>query len=415
MSSRTILVSLIVLSGLVGMGRNVFAEFEATVSNETNREIYVPFEHLSALLEHQPERVLLTRAEYDSLLDKARKEPEAHAPRSVVLAAAEYMITVEQARAAIVGTITVEVLNDGLHTVDLDLNGVGLRAATLDGHGAPIGRAEDGDLELFVQGVGSHELVLDMVTRVETTAALQSLQFQVPTPPATRMALVVPGNVEIRQGAHVVKRTFDEDTQTTRFELLPEPAGVVLVADEAAQVTRVEPSAVPGTVSLVMTLNNRLLQSRRVVIARSVIVDEITEAYERLHATFSMDVLHRPVDRFRFALPEGFEPSDVKSPLLSHWAIETAGRSRVLDVRLREPATGMVRISFSGVSTQDESRLADWTLPQIIPLDVAGKASVVGILLEDGLKIVTLTSENLIPIDTTVLRGALPATLFGRR
>ena len=158
--------------------------------------------------------MLLSRAEYDSLLDKALKEPEEHAPRSVILAAAEYVITIEQSRAAIVGRITVEVLNDGLHTVGLDVSGVGLRAATLDGHGAPIGRAKDGDLELFVQGVGSHELVLDMVTRVEATAALQSLQFRIPTPPATRMGLVVPGNVEIRKGAHVVKRTFEKDTQT---------------------------------------------------------------------------------------------------------------------------------------------------------------------------------------------------------
>ncbi len=95
MNSRTILISLLVVSGPVGIGRNTLAEFEATVSNETNREIYVPFEHLSALLENQPERVLLSRAEYESLLDKARKEPEAHAPRSVILAAAEYAITIE--------------------------------------------------------------------------------------------------------------------------------------------------------------------------------------------------------------------------------------------------------------------------------------------------------------------------------
>ncbi len=414
MNSRTILILLSVLTGLIGTGRYALAEFEPTVSGEMNREIYIPFEDLSGLLEDQPERVLLSRAEYESLLDKARKQPEAHAPRSVMLAAAEYVIAIEQARAVLVGTISVEVLNDGMHTVDLGLNGVGLRAATLDGQGAPIGRGKDDALELFVEGVGSHELVLDMVTRVETTAAFQSLQFQVPTPPATRMSVVVPGNVELRKGATVINRSFDEDAQTTRFELLPQRAGVALVADEAAQVTRAEPAAVPGTVSLVMTLNSRLLQSRRVVVARAVIVDEITEAYERLHATFSMNVLHRPVDRFRFALPVGFEPTNVNSPLLSHWGVDTAGPEHVLDVCLREPATGMVRISFSGVSKEDVSRLANWTLPQVRPLDVACTASVVGVLLEDGLEITTLKPENLIPIDTTVLRGALPATLLER-
>ena len=58
------------------------------------------------------------------------------------------------------------------------------------------------------------------------------------------------------------------------------------------------------------------------MVARSVQVDEITQAYERLHATFSMAVLHRPALRFRFALPDGFELTDVKTPLLAHWAVD---------------------------------------------------------------------------------------------
>ncbi len=414
MSSRAILSPLAVLSVLAGIGLPAQADAGSVASDEPAREIYVPFEDLAGLLEGQPERVLLSRSEYETLARKAHREPKVDAPRAVMLVSADYAITVGQERAELVGTIAVEVLNDGLHAVDLDLNGVGLRAAVLDGKGAAIGHDEREGYRLFIQGVGHHELLLNMVARVETTAALQSLWFQVPTPPATRMRLAVPGNVEIKKGAYVVSRTFDEDAQMTRFELLPEPAAVSVVADEVGQVTRIQPAPETGTVSLTMTLNNRLLQSRRVVVARSVIVDEITQAYERLHATFSMAVLHRPVDRFRFALPDGFELTDVHSPLLSHWVVEPDGSTPVLQVQLREPTTETVLITLSGASTGADAGLGDWTLPRIEPLDVAGQVAVVGLLLEDRLEIARLTSEKLIPIDTTVLRDAFPATVFDR-
>ena len=97
-------------------------------------------------------------------------------------------------------------------------------------------------LKLFVAGKGRHELTLEMVTPIETSAALQTLNFQLPTPAATRMRLNVPGDVEVRSGVAVASRTYDTADDVTRFELLPRP----------------------GPVSPVMTLNNRLLQTRRV-------------------------------------------------------------------------------------------------------------------------------------------------------
>ena len=61
-----------------------------------------------------------------------------------------------------------------------------------------------------------------------------------------------------------------------------------------------------------MTLNSRLQRRKqRAVVARSVLVDEVTQAYERLHATVSLGVLHQAVERFRFAVPEGFEITEV--------------------------------------------------------------------------------------------------------
>ncbi len=352
------------------------------------REIYVPFEQLDVLLEDQPQRVLLSRKEYEQLLEKAKVAPDTRAPQADVLISADYEADIEPDRARITGTLLVEVLEEGLQAVELDLSGVGLRRAAIDGQSAALGRADDGPLTLFIEGKGRHELVLEMVAPVQTTAATQVLNVRLPRPPTATLELTVPGDVEVKSGADVAGRVFDEAAGVTRFELLPRK----------------------GDMTLVMTLNSRLLRTQRAVVARSVVVDEVTEAYERLHATVSMEVLHRAVEGFRFVVPEGFEVTDVGSPMLARWAVEEEGPRRVLDVRLREQTTDTVVLSLSAVRTAPPPEA--WTLAKLQPLDVLGQVAVVGLLLDERLRAESVAPAGLIPIDTTVLNEALPKTVF---
>jgi hypothetical protein len=352
------------------------------------REIYVPFDELDVLLEDQPRRVLLARDEYHQLLDKAKVAPDARAPQPVVLVAADYEASAEPERARLSGTLVIEVLEEGLQAAELDLSGVGLRRATLDGQNAAIGRRDNGPLTLFVEGTGRHELELDMVAPLQTTAATQVLQLRLPHPATATLKLTVPGDVEIKSGADVVLRVFDEAAGTTRFELLP----------------------ARGETTLVMTLNSRLLRTERAVVARSVVVDEVTEAYERLHATVSMEIMQRAVDGFRLGVPDGFEITDVSTPMLARWAVEGEGPQRILDVRLREQTTDRVVLGLSAVRTAPPSEA--WTLPRLEPLDVLGQVAVVGLLVDERLKAESIAPAGVIPIDTSVLGAALPKTVF---
>ena len=353
------------------------------------REIFVPETDLDALLEGQLERMLLSRGEYEELLKKARKAPEKHAPRKALVVAADYSATVEQGRTRLVGKLTVEVLEDGLWTVPLRLSGVGVRHASLDGRAAPLGRSGKDQLSLFLEGVGHHELVLEMVAPMATTAARQRLTIHLPEAPSSRLRLTVPGDVEIKSGADVAERVVDERAGVTRFEL---------------------PMAA-GALDLNLSLNSRLLRRDRVVVARSVLVDEITEAYERLHATVSLDVLHRAVEMFEFELPAEFEITDVATPQLARWAVSSRddGR-RILEVHLREPATDSVLLTLSALRSGTD--LSNWRLPRFIPHDVMAESAVVGLLVDQRLTAETVASQGLIPIDTAVLRRAIPETVF---
>ena len=369
------------------------------MAQETNppekvREIFVPFKDLNVLLENQPRRVLLLRQDYDDLVKQAKIAPARHVPQSAVLTSADYEGRSDGQRVRMAGTLSIDVLEKGLHALPLDLGGVGLLSAKLDEHDAPIGRTSDGRLSLLVEGVGPHTLLLDMVAPLETTSARQMLFLRLPRGGAGRLRLSVPGDVELRGGANLSSRVLDPKAGVTRFELLP----------------------TVGDATLVMSLNSHLQGREQAVVAASVLVDEVTAAYEKLHATVSLEILYRAVDRFRFVVPEGFEITEIASPLLARWDVQTEGGRKIANVRLREQTTETVVLNISAVRVP--APLAPektWQFPQWEPLDVEGHVhveghvAVLGLLAEEPLKAEAIQPEGLIPIDTAVLSLAMPA------
>ena len=354
----------------------------------TVREIFVPFDDLHVLLESQPERVFLSRREYESLLKRAKRPVSESAPHKALLIASDYTAQVQDDRALVSGTLAFDVLEEGVHALPLPFSGVGIRSAKLDDQPAPLGRRSDGSVQLFLQGVGQHVLELQIVTQLQTAAATQAMQFQVPSAPSSRLALRVPGNVELRSGEPVLSRRVDEATNETIFELVPPRHAW----------------------SLVFTLNNRLLRSQRVVAARNVLVDEVTQAYERLHAEFSFEVLHGSTDRFQFVVPAEFEITEISSPLLARWVVTEEDGERILDVQMRESITDQVTLSVS--ATRNRAPDEQWRLPQLRPRDVHHHVVVVGLLVEDRLRSDLYEPTGRIPINTAVLQTALPTSIF---
>ena len=102
----------------------------------------------------------------------------------------------------------------------------------------------------------------------------------------------------------MVSRTVDDAAKLTRFELLPRE----------------------GDTSLVMTLNSHLQRQQRAVVARSVLVDEVTQAYEKLHATVSLGILYRAVDQFQ--LRRARRVRDHRGRLAAAGAVGRAARGR---------------------------------------------------------------------------------------
>lgn len=377
------------LMAIALFGVEVGASQQETEEPQVTRTLYVPFDDLHVLLKGQTERVFLTREEYDELKKTAKQSPQRLAPRGFALTSSQYQGEIRQGEAQLTGTIELEILNPGFHEVPLDMQGVTLLGAKLDGEGAPLIQDPNGTVRLLVEGLGKHELEVELSVPVSVAAAQQSMQLHLPYASAGRLKLDVPGNVEVKSGADVVNRVYDEAGNSTTFELLPSRTAM----------------------SLVMSLNNKTLRDDQLVTSRSVVVSEITTAYERVHATIAYDVLQGIVEQVTFRIPSGFQVTQVDTELLDQWQVTSDdGTHQEISVTLRETTREPLIVRTTAIRTP--SRLDDWSMPEVEALNVSGSVSVLGIVAETRLTPSQIESSGLLPLDTDVLIDALPDSVL---
>ncbi len=105
------------------------------------REIFVPFDELEVLLSNAPERVFISRQEFERLKREANPAEIPQPPFAIEILSAEYQARVQGAGGVVRGNLLIESARDGLQAIELRYSGVGLQAATLDGQPASLAQA----------------------------------------------------------------------------------------------------------------------------------------------------------------------------------------------------------------------------------------------------------------------------------
>ncbi len=356
------------------------------------RQIFVPIESLDILLEGNSNRVLLSRDEYEQLLKSARSQEIKRAPLDSAIVSAKYTGEISEGVATISGELIVEALNEGLVQIPLPFSGVAIGSASLDDQPAKLWRNEKGQIVLLTSNTNRQTLNVELTVPMQTAAARQSMSIQLPSPSATRFSLTVPGNVEVKSGVPVASRVYDSQGDTTKFDML----------------------ANRGAMNIVMSLNNRLLKDEQVTVSRSVLIHKLTPHTQEMHVTCSMNVIHGAVEQAEFAVPEGFQVSNVATELLSTWEIKDPPQDadetgKRLVVKLRQPTRDDFVLNIT--AARNQSAVGQWKSDDIRPVDVAGHVSVVGVLADIQLKSAKLVSDGVIPIDHAFLLAAIPESI----
>ncbi|MBT4845177.1 MAG: hypothetical protein HON92_07050, partial [Planctomycetaceae bacterium] len=355
---------------------------------EMKREIYVPFDDLKTVLASGIQRIYLPRGEYEALLKKANIKPGDTPPQQSLLRSVKYRINILGDSARIVGDFEVESLAAGLQQLPLGFSGVSILNVTVGENSASLVRDSDQLVRLLLPSIGKSQVQFSMSAAVQHAAAEQTLTMLLPHAANSRIELIVPGNIEIKSGASVLDRTVDEAKNVTRFDLL----------------------AKPGPLRITMSLNNKRLKTEEIVVARNVLVAELTQAIQRLHGTFSLQVQQGAASDFRFAIAAGFQVTDVQAPGVSRWSVVEQDSQQILTVEMRIPQTEDLLIKITALHSGPA--IGEWEFPKIEPLDVLVSTGVVGILADRRLAINSLETDGVIALDTQILEQALPESIF---
>ncbi|MDR1053467.1 MAG: hypothetical protein LBL39_04775, partial [Planctomycetaceae bacterium] len=390
------------------------------------REIYVPEDELKSIFDAAKNNLLIKRSEFDELRKKAREvlleidrnKTRLHSPVEAVLLASDYKVVIADLRAVVEGEIEIEILTDDVVMIPFQVDRVSIieamdmeteKPAALEIREAPPTQQAASvrntqTVSWILQGKKRHKMKIVATTPLEIDSTRQRIAFKLPYGVKNSLRLTIPGDVELKSGASVISRKVDKQTddknvktQTTQFELLPK--------------------AINNLTDITMSLNSHRIGSYQAVLARSIQFAEITEQYERLHATVSLTEMHQGISEAAFEIPAGFEITDVASVLLDKWVVEKGEKNGdgktapdKLKLKFREQLPGLVTIHLSGIKVNKLSRdkVTDWRFPLFNPVNVATNSTVLGLLIEQELEMTDLESNKLYPIDPLMLNGAIP-------
>ncbi len=353
------------------------------------RELHVPLNDLPVIIKSDPKRVFMARDEYEQLKTRAKQRELEQPPRASALTAAQFELLVSGDRAHLQGEILIDVLTEPLQRISLPIKGVALLSAKLADKPAPLGQGT-GHVDLFLAGKGPQRLQLEghLPVRRGDANADRELRFRLPPVGAGTVRLIVPGDVELRAGPAVLSRNFDATTNRTQF-LLP---------------------LTPGELHVVIGPNQQQESSQASFVAHSLLINEVTTAYERLHARLSVHPTSGRIRQFSVLLPDQFDVLSVHTTQLQKWEMDTTEGRRTLTITLREPTADLTVVRM--LLQRATSRVGEpWTFPWTRPVGAQQYSTVVGLVLEPRLSLQEATPERMIPFDVSVLESVLPEEL----
>ncbi|MDR0390759.1 MAG: hypothetical protein LBH59_02550 [Planctomycetaceae bacterium] len=385
------------------------------------REIYVPSDELSTIFSSAKDSLLIKRNEFEQLRKQAREvlleldrnKIKNNSPVEAILISSDYKIDIADLRAVIEGKFEIEVLTDDIVAIPLQLDRVSVIEATdiqtkkpaaLETHNNTPQQNQtnttDKKLLLILQGKKKHEIKIVATTPLDIDSARQRIAFQLPYGTKNSLRLSIPGDVELKNGAAVISRKIEERAGennskllTTQFELLPQPNN-------------------NNQTDITMSLNSHRVGTYQAIIARSIQFAEVTEQYERLHATVSLTEMRQGISEAIFDIPAGFEITDVVSVLLNKWNVEKGEKNKPDQLKLtfREQLSGLTTIYLSAIKINQlpQEKSVDWQFPVFHPVNAVANSAVLGLLVEQELEMTNLASDQLYPVDPLMLQDAIP-------
>ncbi len=343
------LAGFLMLAALITIAVAAGPFISTTRADESRPDLYVPYKDLAHLIEPQDKAVLMDRAQFDKLLVAAELNArQADTLELGQVKTAEYAAKIAGEELSLTGKLEVVSIGRGPVAVPLGFAGVGLTAVALDGAPAPLGYDKDGRLTLIVNDKGAHNLEIAGTTKL-TELAGGGMQFGISLPQAVAglMKLTAAGDLEIHATVPASAPSYDKQNDATSIELT--------IGGE-------------DKLTVVLLGNGRQQDDRAILLGESAATVNLTRSHQVLSCLYTVQVLRRGVRELQFRLPGEWTITDVSSPSLVRWSVETAGQLSTLAVRLGAAKVGATALHIKATAIRTGQA---WAAPHIILVDAA--------------------------------------------
>ena len=173
----------------------------------------MPTSKVNTVLSRYPRAVLLSRDQYETLMNNAKKSPvpEKEPPRRAVLTSARYKGELTGDVIDVQAEFTVNVLSDNWAEVPLRMGALALGDLKIDGDA--VFSANNGVTTLMVRGKGEHKLTAEFMLPVRKDSGVSSVQLSLPRASAGLFTFNVPPDTQVECSQPIdLKKNADSTT-----------------------------------------------------------------------------------------------------------------------------------------------------------------------------------------------------------
>jgi hypothetical protein len=347
-----------------------------SAQSESPRRIYVPTEHLDALLTRDRGGVVLPLERFEQLLAEARAAEAAQPrlPRAPVLTRADYTARLEGERLVLTIDVQAHNFTRDWAEVAVTIGHLGVASATVAGEPAVVTRGDPPEtLRWLVQGEGLTTLRLEASAPLSVVASDRLVVFPLSGAPAGELRLTLPPGKHLQLGSLTVAR----------------PAPAEMAAEYVLPVG--------GERSLELRITDRAAESRADVLTfastaygLAVAPGEVTWT-----ARTSLQVIGRKIDRLVASVPRALEITAVESLGLESWELADAADDptrTTLTLNWRQSFDGTRSLLLRGVLTNVDP--SGWSAPNLRLAEATSHTGVVVVESPAGVRVQNLVAEG---------------------
>lgn len=345
------------------------------------RRLYVPVEDLDALLAHDVPGVMLSKAEYETLLAAAQQAAgeQAVKPDASVISRADYAAKIVGEQLQVTAEIEARNFRGGWKTAAIRIGNLGVESAAVDGEPARILRGEgEGQLLWLLPDAGAATLKLELSAPLQVHGSDRLFVLPLSGAPAGELQVSLPAGKHLQADGVLLKRPAEGNAEA-EYRL---PAG--------------------GRQSIELRITDRAADSRADVLtfASTAYGLQVAPGEVTWTARTSLQVVGRNIDQLVASVPQTLEVTGVESAGLESWELsddrESPGRTAIT-LKWRQRFDGTQTITLRGIVR--ELNPADWQAPSLLLREVTSHTGVVEVRYPAGVRVQVHAQQGVRPTE----------------